>query len=181
MSFQDQVVLITGGAGGIGSATALKLAAERAKIVIFDRERTHSEKLMEHIKALKADCIYEQVDVTDKSRVKKCIDDVIAAFGRLDVLINNAGILQDNLIENLTEEEWDNVIDVNLKGSFICSKVAQEVMKKQQYGKIVMVSSLAVGGAKGRANYAAAKAGILGLMRTLAIELGPFNINVNAV
>jgi 3-oxoacyl-[acyl-carrier protein] reductase len=106
---------------------------------------------------------------------------VVDHFGRLDILVNNAGVLRDNLLFRMTDQDWDTVVDIHLKGSFLCSREAQAYMVKQRYGKIVMTSSISALGNRGQTNYAAAKAGLQGMARTLAIELGPFNINVNVV
>jgi len=119
--------------------------------------------------------------VTNSQRVKESMAHVVDHFGRLDILINNAGVLRDNLLFRMSDEEWDTVVDIHLKGSFICAREAQVYMVKQRYGKIVMTSSITSLGNRGQSNYSAAKAGLQGMARTMAIELGPFNINVNVV
>lgn len=121
------------------------------------------------------------MDITNREQVENATEDVIKIFGKIDILVNNAGVLKDNTIDNMTDDDWETVIDVNLKGSFLCTQAAQKYMKQQQYGKIVMVSSLAAAGSRGRVNYASAKAGVQGMTKALAIELGPYGINVNAV
>lgn len=120
-------------------------------------------------------------DVRDRGQVERMVRQAVEAFGRLDILVTCAGIIRDNLIHKMTDEDWDGVIDTHLKGTFLCAQTAQRVMVPQRYGKMVFLSSASALGNRGQANYSAAKAGIQGMARTLAIELGPFNINVNAV
>ncbi|MGW1123325.1 SDR family oxidoreductase, partial [Streptomyces tanashiensis] len=120
-------------------------------------------------------------DVTDSAQVDAAIDRAVAEYGRLDVLVNNAGVLRDNMLFMMSDDDWDTVVDVHLRGAFLCSRAAQRHMRRQGSGKIVNLSSVAADGNRGQANYAAAKAGVQGLTRTLAIELGPYGINVNAI
>jgi 3-oxoacyl-[acyl-carrier protein] reductase len=120
-------------------------------------------------------------DVSSRDQVDEVIGAIVAAHGRLDILVNNAGVTRDNLIFRMSDDEWDLVIDTHLKGTFYCSRAAQRQMVAQKYGKIVCISSRAAVGNRGQSNYSAAKAGIQGLVKTMALELGPFNINVNAV
>ena len=120
-------------------------------------------------------------DVSSAQQVEKAFEEIAHRFGRIDILVNNAGLLRDNLSFKMSESDWDKVLDVHLKGSFLCAKAAQKYMVEQEYGKIVMTSSIVALGNKGQANYSAAKAGLQALARTLALELGRFNINVNAV
>src|SRR5690606_11277975 len=122
-----------------------------------------------------------QCDITNKESVEECFKDIVSTFGRVDILVNNAGVTRDNLLFRMSDDEWDLVIDTHLKGSFICSREAQKFMVKQGSGKIVLLSSRSALGKRGQTNYAAAKAGIQGMTKTMAIELGPFGINVNAV
>ncbi|MFA8438568.1 SDR family NAD(P)-dependent oxidoreductase [Pueribacillus sp. YX66] len=181
MSFHDSVAIVTGGARGIGAATALKLARNGAKIAIFDMNNSMAAETVEKVRNLGSDGRFFSVDVTSREQVEEAVEKTMSEFGKIDILINNAGVLKDYLIDDMTEEAWDSVINVNLKGSFLCAQSAQKYMKKQQYGKIVMVSSLAATGTKGRVNYSSAKAGIQGMTKSLSIELGSFGINVNAV
>ncbi len=120
-------------------------------------------------------------DVSSSRQVEAAFEEVASRFGRIDILINNAGLLRDNLSFKMSEEDWDMVLDVHLKGSFLCSKAVQKYMVEQEYGKIVMTSSIVALGNRGQANYSAAKGALQSLARTLAVELGRFNINVNAV
>lgn len=179
--FQGLVAIVTGGARGIGAATACKLAKGGAKVAIFDRNEEKARETLVKVKGLGSEGQFFPVDVTNREQVEKGMASVVNTFGKIDILVNNAGILKDNLIDEMSDEDWDTVVNVNLKGSFLCSQVAQKYMKKQQTGKIVMVSSLAAIGTRGRVNYSAAKAGIQGMTKSLAIELGPYGIHVNAV
>src|SRR5207253_311023 len=120
-------------------------------------------------------------NVTDSAMVQDAIGKTVSHFGRLDILVNNAGVLRDNLLFKMSEEDWNTVMDVHLKGAFLCSRAAQQYMVQQKYGRIVSLSSTSALGNRGQANYSAAKAGLQGLTRTLAVELGQFGITVNAV
>jgi 3-oxoacyl-[acyl-carrier protein] reductase len=181
MRFKDKVVIITGGAQGIGATTAIKFAENGAKVAILDVNDQGATETASRIQQINGECSTFHVDITNRTEVRSCMEHIHREFGKIDILVNNAGALKDNLIGKLTEEEWDFVLDVNLKGSFICSQAVQKYMVQQGHGKIVMISSQAAVGAPGRVNYSAAKAGIQGMMKTLAIELGPNGINVNAV
>jgi 3-oxoacyl-[acyl-carrier protein] reductase len=179
--FKDKVVIITGGARGIGAVTSLKFAENGAKVAIYDLNHLGAKETAAQIHRANGKCLTFSVNIANREDVQNCVEKVFKEFGKIDILINNAGALKDNLSGEMTEEEWDFVLDVNLKGSFICSQAVQKYMVQQGHGKIVMISSQAAVGASGRVNYAAAKAGIQGIMKTLALELGPYGINVNAV
>ena len=181
MRFKDKAVIITGGARGIGAATALKFAEDGAKVAIFDLNHLGAKETATQIHRANGKCLIFSVNITNREEVQNCVEQVFKEFGKIDILVNNAGALKDNLSGEMTEEEWDFVLDVNLKGSFICTQAVQKYMVQQGQGKIVMTSSQAATGTFGRANYAAAKAGIQGITKALAIELGPNGINVNAV
>lgn len=181
MRFQQKVALITGGANGIGAKTASLLAQEGAKLVLLDWNKTKLEETAEQLRSTDVEVLTFKVDITNKMLVNEAVSKAIAHFKKIDILINCVGILQDNLLPNLKEEEWDAVININLKGAFLITQAVAPYMVKQNSGKVVLISSQAALGAKGRVNYAAAKAGIQGMVRTLAIELGPDNINVNGV
>jgi 3-oxoacyl-[acyl-carrier protein] reductase len=176
--FNGKVAIVTGGARGIGEATVKQLLQEGAKVAIFD---LFPEGINRRSNDMEENILEVKVDIRSLNQVEEAVEIVLGKFKGIDILINNAGILMDHLIEEMNEEEWNTVIDVNLKGSFNCCKAIIPHMKSQKYGKIVMVSSLAALGATGRVNYAAAKAGIQGMTRSLAIELGPSGIYVNAV
>ncbi|MFM9429149.1 3-oxoacyl-ACP reductase FabG [Arthrobacter sp. MP_2.3] len=186
-NFTNRVAAVTGGAQGIGAATALKLATGGATVVVLDlngdgakdtaqRISNHPQVLASGGKAVAAAC-----DVTDEAAVNLVFDDIYREFGRLDILVNNAGITRDNLFFKMDRPDWDSVLTTNLTSAYLCSRAAQRYMVPAKYGKIVSLSSRSALGNRGQANYAAAKAGIQGLTATLAIELGPFNITVNAV
>jgi 3-oxoacyl-[acyl-carrier protein] reductase len=176
--FDGKIAIVTGGARGVGEATVRQLLMQGAKVAIFDRLADGAKK---KFKDYEERVLEITVDVSNLGDVKKAVHLVGEIYHRIDVLVNNAGILQDNFIEEMTEEEWDQVIDINLKGSFNCCKAVIPYMKSQNYGKIVNVSSLAALGSTARVNYASAKAGIQGMTRALALELGHSGILVNAV
>ena len=176
MTFKDKVVLVTGGGRGIGAATAERFARDGAKVVISDMDLDEAQQVARPIQGLAIAC-----DVTDREQVNGMVARTVGELGRLDVLVCSAGIIRDNLLFKMTDEDWDAVIDTHLKGSFLYARAAQRPMVDQKYGKMVFLSSTSALGNRGQANYSAAKAGLQGMARTLAIELGPFNINVNTV
>lgn len=169
--FAGKVAVVTGGAQGIGAATARRLTDDGATVAIVDLGATART---DHPHAY--DC-----DVTDFEAVAATFDEIADELGSLDILVNNAGITRDNLLFRMTKPDWDSVLAVNLSGVFHCCHAAQKHMVAQRSGKIVSLSSRSALGQRGQTNYAAAKAGIQALTSTLAIELGPFGINVNAV
>ena len=176
MSFKDKVVLITGGGRGIGAATAQWFAKEGAKVAVSDLDNGPAEEVAKPIRGLAIAC-----DVTNREQVEAMVQRTVSELGRLDVLVCCAGIIRDNLLFKMTDEDWDLVIDTHLKGTFFSARAAQRPMVEQKYGKMVFLSSTSALGNRGQTNYSTAKAGLQGMARTLAIELGPFNINVNAV
>jgi len=176
MRFKDRVALVTGAGRGIGAATAQLLASDGAKVAVSDLDEGPATEVAGPINGLAIAC-----DVTVRGQVDKMIERTVKELGRLDVLVTCAGIIRDNLLFKMTDEDWDAVIDTHLKGTFLCAQAAQKHMVEKKYGKMVFLSSTSALGNRGQANYSAAKAGLQGMARTLAIELGPFNINVNAV
>jgi 3-oxoacyl-[acyl-carrier protein] reductase len=176
VSFKDKVVLITGGGRGIGAATAQWFAKEGAKVAVSDLDEGPADEVAKPLKGLAIAC-----DVTNREQVESMVQRTVAELGRLDVLVCCAGIIRDNLIFKMTDDDWDSVIDTHLKGTFFSARAAQKPMVEQKYGKMVFLSSTSALGNRGQTNYSTAKAGLQGMARTLAIELGPFNINVNTV
>lgn len=177
--FDGRVAIITGAARGIGAGTAKRFADEGASVAIFDINEEQAAETAASLGGAKA--IGVGVNVTDAASVEAGVARVLDELGGLHVLINNAGITRDNLLFKLTEEDWDAVMNVHLKGAFLMSKAAQKTFVDQKYGKILNLSSISANGNRGQANYSAAKAGVQGFTRTLALELGPFGVNVNAI
>jgi 3-oxoacyl-[acyl-carrier protein] reductase len=179
---EGRVALVTGGARGIGEATADRLAEDGAAIAIGDIDAAGAEQTAARIAArhgVKA--IGLRLDVTNVSGVEAAVGEIAERLGSLDILINNAGITRDNLIHKMTDEDWDAVAAVHLKGAFLCSRAAQREMVKRGWGRIVNLSSVSALGNRGQTNYSTAKAGLQGMARTLAVELGRYGITVNAV
>ena len=176
MRFKDRVALVTGAGRGIGAATAKLFASEGAKVVVSDLDEGPAREVAGPIDGLAIAC-----NVSDRGQVESMVDRAVKELGRIDVLVTCAGIIRDNLLFKMTDEDWDAVIDTHLKGTFLCARAAQKQMVENKYGKMVFLSSTSALGNRGQANYSAAKMGLQGMARTLAIELGPFNINVNTV
>ena len=183
MRLKDRVAIITGGGQGIGRATCLTFAKEGANIVIAEYNTATAEAVGEEVKALGVQCLVLQTDVSNGSSVRSMVGQTLDAFGQIDILVNNAGIFSYTQIEDCTEEEWDQMMAVNLKGPFLCSQAVIDTMKKQQSGRIISLGSLAgqVGGLVASAPYSASKAGVMCLTKSLARALGPHNITVNAI
>jgi 3-oxoacyl-[acyl-carrier protein] reductase len=182
MRIKDKVVIITGSGSGIGKETALLFAREGAKLVVADVNDKAGEETAEEIRKNGGDAFYTHLDVSNREQVKQVVKDTISKYGRIDVLINNAGIIQDALVVKMTEEQWDRVININLKGPFNCIQGVVEQMITQGSGVIINISSIvALYGNVGQTNYAATKSGLIGITKTLAKELGRKGIRVNAV
>jgi 3-oxoacyl-[acyl-carrier protein] reductase len=177
--YDGRVAIITGAARGIGAGTAKRFADEGAAVAVLD---INEEQAVETAASLGAGtALGIGCNVTDAGSVEAAVSRVLAELGGLHILVNNAGITRDNLLFKLTEEDWDAVMGVHLKGAFLMSKAAQKTFVDQKYGKILNLSSVSANGNRGQANYSAAKAGVHGFTRTLALELGPFGVNVNAI
>jgi 3-oxoacyl-[acyl-carrier protein] reductase len=167
---------VTGGAKGIGAATAKALAAEGATVVVADFDEATAQATAKAIGGHAVRC-----DVTKREDVEAAVEAAVAAGGTLHILVACAGIIRDNLLFKMTDDDWDAVIDTHLKGSFYAVRAAQKHMVEQRSGKIVLISSTSALGNRGQTNYSTAKAGLQGMCKTLAIELGPYNVNVNCV
>jgi len=179
--FEGRTALVTGGGRGIGAATASRFAAEGAAVVVSDLDREPAEAVAQQISGAGGRALAVACDVTDRTAVEALFRAATAEFEAVDLVVTCAGILRDNLVHKMSDDDWDLVIDTHLRGTFLCAQAAQRLMVPRRFGKLVFLSSNSALGNRGQANYSAAKAGIQGLARTLAIELGPFNINVNAV
>ncbi|MDR4886531.1 3-oxoacyl-[acyl-carrier-protein] reductase [Fredinandcohnia sp. QZ13] len=178
-----KVALVTGASRGIGRTIVIELAKAGAKVAVnYSGSEQKANEVVDEIKALGQEAFAIQANVSDADSVTSMVKEVIATFGSLDILVNNAGITRDNLLMRMKEEEWDDVININLKGVFLCTKAVTRQMMKQRSGKIINIASIVgVSGNPGQANYVAAKAGVIGLTKTAAKELASRNINVNAV
>ena len=183
MRLLDKVALVTGAGRGIGKTIALRFSDEGAKVVVNDIEPAYAESISERLKQLGREAMAIKADVCVWPEVKSMFEQAVQEFGRIDVLVSNAGIRKDAVFHEMSEAEWDSVIAVQLKGSFNCARAAQKYMVRQEYGKIVNISSAvpAALGKKGQVNYSAANAGLEGFTKSLALELGPYNINVNCI
>jgi len=178
-----RVAIVTGGSTGIGRNIAMEFAKEGAKVVIGSRNVPNLEKVVEEIKALGGHCIGIATDVSVAEQVRNLAKQTVDNFGRIDILVNNAGICHSATLLEMTEEYWDEVLDVNLKGVFLCTQAVAGYMVKQKYGKIINISSNSGrgGGLDDYANYCVSKAGVIQLTKSSAFELGPYGINVNAI
>ena len=181
--FENQVAIVTGAGRGIGEAIAKRLAAEGAKIAVVSRTEANSQKVADALNAAAPGTAKPYaVDVADFDAVQKAGEQILADFGRVDVLVNNAGITRDTLAMRMSSEDWDIVLDTNLKGAFNFTRAVLRALVKQRIGRIINISSVSgILGTAGQANYAASKAGLIGLSKTLARELASRNITVNVV
>ena len=181
--FDGKAAVVTGASRGIGRTVALRLAAEGAKVVVnYSGSQDKAEAVVEEIRAAGGEAFVFQANVSDADQVKDMMDETIKQFGSIDFLVNNAGITRDNLLMRMKEDEWDDVLSINLKGVFLCTKAVTRQMMRQRAGKIVNLASVVgIVGNPGQANYVAAKAGVIGLTKTTAKELAARNILVNAV
>lgn len=179
---KEKVAVVTGASRGIGRSIALALAAKGATIVAVDMDQASTEAVVAELQAAGGKALAVVGNVTVSADVERMIDAAVEAFGRVDILINNAGITRDGLLMRMKDEDWDAVLNVNLKGAFLCTRAVFKVMSKQRYGRIINIASV-VGqmGNAGQANYCASKAGLIGLTKSNAREMAKRNITVNAV
>jgi len=178
---KGKIALITGGANGIGLATTERFAKEGAKIILWDVSSKGND-VAERLKKEGYETIFKNVSVTDQDEVQKAVAEAIEYFGRIDILINNAGITKDRTLLKMSKQEWDDVVSVNLTGVFNCTQAVAPIMKEQNYGRIVSASSnVAIRGNFGQTNYVATKSAIIGMTKVWAMELGRYGITVNCI
>ncbi len=176
-----KVALVTGGGQGLGEAICRSLGEAGATVVVADIREEQAQKVASSLVSGEGKAMPVRLDVSDERQAKEAVQRTVRDCGRLDILVNNAGIIRDNMFFKMTAEDWESVMNVHLKGAFLCSQAAQKHMVEQKYGRIVNLSSTSALGNRGQANYATAKAGLQGFTKTLAIELGRYGITVNAV
>ncbi|MBT2691412.1 3-oxoacyl-[acyl-carrier-protein] reductase [Bacillus sp. ISL-55] len=183
MRLEGKVALVTGASRGIGREIALELAREGASVAVnYAGSEAKALEVVDEIKAMGRDAFAIQADVSNSESVTDMAKETIERFGKIDILVNNAGITKDNLLMRMKESEWDDVININLKGVFLCTKAVTRQMMKQRSGRIINISSIVgVSGNPGQANYVAAKSGVIGLTKTTAKELSTRGITVNAI
>ncbi len=178
---EGRVALVTGASRGIGRATAWRLATEGARVCLADLDVEGSSTAAAEFVDEGMDVFAAQLDVTRRSEVEAVVGKVVDRYGKLDILVNNAGVTRDDLIYKMKDEDWSTVLNVHLTGAYLCSQAAQKHMVQNGYGRIVNVSSTSALGNRGQANYSAAKAGLQGFTKTLALELGRYGVTVNSV
>jgi NAD(P)-dependent dehydrogenase (short-subunit alcohol dehydrogenase family) len=182
---KNKIALVTGARRGMGRSHALALAAQGAKVILTDIDLPECEAVVEEIESAGGEAACFKMDVSKKSEVEGVFDAAVKKFGRLDILVNNAGIYVPKMALDITEDDWDKVIDINLKGEFNCAQRAAKEMAKNKWGRIINIASVASGqvgvGIAGGAHYTASKGGIIGMSETLAIEWAPLGINVNVI
>ncbi|NVN91453.1 MAG: 3-oxoacyl-[acyl-carrier-protein] reductase [Desulfuromonadales bacterium] len=179
---QDRIAVITGASRGIGRSIAFALAARGAKIVAAHTSPGGGQALVDELAQLGMECLAVQCDVTSSKDAQRVIDAAVEKYGRVDILVNNAGITHDGMLIRMTDDAWDDVLSINLKGAFLCTRAVSKVMMKQRSGRIINIASVVgQGGNAGQANYCASKAGLIGLTKSNARELSRRMITVNAV
>ena len=180
-SLKDRIAVVTGSGRGLGAAIALKLAQNGANVVINDINIENAQKTASEVEKLGRRTLVSQHDVSDYKSANALVDEIKSRFGKIDILVNNAGITRDSMLHKLSEEKWDEVIRVNLKGPFNMGQACAKLMMEAKYGKILNIASIAWLGNVGQTNYSASKAGVVGMTSTWALELARHNINVNAI
>jgi len=176
-----KVAVVTGGARGIGAAVSVRLAADGFAVAVLDLEEASCKDTVERITAAGGKALAVGTDVSDAAAVAAAVERIAAELGPPVVLVNNAGVIRDNLLFKMTDDDWETVMAVHLRGAFLMSRACQKYMVDQNWGRVVNLSSTSALGNRGQANYSAAKAGLQGLAKTLAIELGPFGVTANAI
>jgi 3-oxoacyl-[acyl-carrier protein] reductase len=177
----ERIAIVTGSARGIGAATARRLAADGMAVAVLDLDEAACAGTVKEIADAGGRAVAVGADVSNSEQVKAAVERVAAELGGPTVLVNNAGVIRDNLLFKMTDDDWDTVIGVHLRGAFLMSRAVQKYMVDQHYGRIVNLSSSSALGNRGQVNYSAAKSGLQGFTKTLAIELGPFGVTANAV
>jgi 3-oxoacyl-[acyl-carrier protein] reductase len=177
----DRIAIVTGSARGIGAATARRLAADGMAVAVLDLDEAACAGTVKEIADAGGRAVAVGADVSSSEQVKAAVEQVVAGLGAPTVLVNNAGVIRDNLLFKMSEDDWDTVLGVHLRGAFLMSRAVQKYMVDQHFGRIVNLSSSSALGNRGQVNYSAAKAGLQGFTKTLAIELGPFGVTANAV
>jgi 3-oxoacyl-[acyl-carrier protein] reductase len=178
---KDRVAVVTGGAQGIGASIAARLAAGGAKVAVVDLNAGGAAATAASIAETGTQTLGLSADVSQRDQVESAIAEVVARFGALHILVNNAGVLRDNLLFKMSDDDWTTVMNVHLRGAFLATQIAQQHMVEAGFGRVISLSSTSALGNRGQANYATAKAGLQGFTKTLAIELGPFGITANAI
>ncbi|MFT9597927.1 beta-ketoacyl-ACP reductase [Mesobacillus sp.] len=179
--FEGRVAFVTGGSRGIGKGIVQLFAEEGAKVAFIDLNEEALAQTTNELREKGYEVYSKVANVTDSEQVEQAMKEVHDTFGSVDILVNNAGVIRDNLLFKMSDSDWQTVMDVHLKGSFNAAKAAQKYMVEQKYGRIINISSTSALGNRGQANYAAAKAGLQGFTKTLAIELGRYGITANSV
>ena len=180
-SFEGKTAFVTGGSRGIGRQIAERFASEGANVAIIDVNEEALQAAQQEMSGQGYSVYTKNASVTDKEQIEQAMKEVFDKFGSIDVLVNNAGVIRDNMLFKMTDEDWLTVTDVHLKGAFYATRAAQQYMTQNKYGRIINISSTSALGNRGQANYATAKAGLQGFTKTLAIELGKYGITANAV
>ena len=182
---ENKVALVTGARRGMGRAHAIALAKEGAKVVVSDISLDECQAVVDEIKSAGGEALAVKCDVSNKAEVEEMLKSAVEKFGKVDILVNNAGIYSPKSFLEITEEDWDKTININLKGQFLCAQEAAKIMMKNKWGRIINIASIASGqvgvGIAGGAHYTASKGGVIGMSETLAVELAPYGINVNVV
>ena len=178
---QGRVALVTGAAQGIGAAVARRLAGDGAKVGVLDLDLSAARAVADEITSAGGAAVGLSADVSQRDQVQTAVDALAGEFGGLHILVNNAGVIRDNMLFKMGDDDWSLVMEVHLRGAFLCTQIAQKHMVEAKFGRVICMSSTSALGNRGQANYATAKAGLQGFTKTVAIELGPFGVTANAI